>query len=112
MTVKFSAGDAPHVDAPPVDVLALTEKLLMQAAEALVRTIDKIEAGGFGEIKAAIEAVKDLKSAFQTSLDERVRVEKLRKHVTGTIGADALDLHAARDEIGRRLACLRDAGAG
>ena len=105
MTVKFSAGDE-----PPLDLLAVTEKHLMDAAQALARTIDKISDGAFDEAKAAVSAVRDLKAAFQTVMDERGRVDKLRKHVTGTVGATALDLHAARDEIGRRLACLRDAG--
>ncbi len=107
MTMNFSVRDA-----PPDDLMEMVERHLMQAAEALQRTIGKIEAGEFGEAGAAIHAGRTLQAVFQAIFDERTRVEKLRKHVTGTIGTSALDLHAARDEIGRRLACLRDAGAG
>ena len=107
MTIKFSAGDAPGAD-----LLVVTEKHLLDAAQALARTIDKIAGGAFGEAGAAVVAVRDLKAAFQTVMEERGRVDKLRKQVAGTVGAGALDLHAARDEIGRRLACLRDAGTG
>ena len=32
--------------------------------------------------------------------------------LAGTVGTGVLDLAAARDEIGRRLACLRRAGGG
>jgi hypothetical protein len=45
-------------------------------------------------------------------MDERARVEKLRKQIAGVVGDHALDFDAARTEIGRRLACLRDAGGG
>ena len=59
-----------------------------------------------------MQAVRDLKTAFQLVMDERTRVEKLRKQVAGVVGDLRLDFDAARDEIGRRLARLRDAGGG
>jgi hypothetical protein len=48
--------------------------------------------------------------ALQMVMDERTRVEKLRKNVAGVVRDYAIDFDAARDEIGRRLACLREAG--
>lgn len=107
MTVNFSSGDA-----PPVDFLAATEELYRDAAEDLIRARRKLRSGAVDEAKAALQAVKDLKLAFQMVMDERTRIEKLRKEVAGVVHDHALDFDAARDEIGRRLACLRDTAGG
>lgn len=65
-----------------------------------------------GDVKEAARLVRDLRAATQLVLEERNRVDKLRKDIVGQAGAGRLDLDAARDEIGRRLACLRRAGGG
>jgi len=104
MSIKFSAGDTPPA------LLAATENLLKDAAEDLARALNAVREGNVAEAKAALVAVRDLKQAFHSLMEERTRVEKLRKQVAGDVGTGSLDLHAARDEIGRRLACLRDAG--
>lgn len=93
-------------------MLAATEGLYREAAEELIRAVSRIREGQIDEVKAATQAVKDLKTAFQLVMDERTRVDKLRKQVAGTVGAGVLDFEAARAEIGRRLARLRDAGGG
>ncbi len=64
------------------------------------------------ELKQAIRTAKDIREAVHLLMAERNRVEKLRKEIAGELGAGCLDLDAARDEIGRRLACLRRAGGG
>lgn len=107
MTIKFSAGEE-----TPVDLLAITETWLKEAAEGLASTVQAIKDGHYDRAREASAAVKDLKAAFQLVMDERSRVEKLRKQVAGAVGANELDFHAARDEIGRRLARLRDVGGG
>ncbi|MGL6209612.1 MAG: hypothetical protein ACRC14_07270 [Paracoccaceae bacterium] len=106
MSIKFSGGDGPPV------LLAASEHLLKDAAEDLASALASFREGNLAEAKTAMLAVRDLKQAFHTLMEERTRVEKLRKHVAGDVGTGSLDLDAARDEIGRRLACLRDAGAG
>jgi len=106
MSIKFSAGDAPQA------LLAATEDLFRDAAEDLAEALTAVRAGRLSEAKAAALAVRDLKAAFHLVMEERTRVEKLRRQVAGAVGTGCLDLAAARDEIGRRLACLRDAGAG
>lgn len=63
-----------------------------------------------GKVRTVVETVRELKAAFQLVQEERGRVGKLVKHSTGVVPDHVLDLHAARDEIGRRLACLRGAG--
>ena len=107
MSINFSAGEK-----EPVDVLATTERTLIEAQEELARLIDRIKAGKFQEAKATPEAVKGLQRALEVVVIGKRDVEKLCKQVTGTVGATSLDFHAARDEIGRRLARLRDAGPG
>ena len=103
MSIKFSAGDTPPA------LLEATETLLKDAAEDLAGALAAVRLGQVAEAKAALLAVRDLKQAFHTLMEERTRVDKLRKQVTGDVGTGRLDLDAARDEIGRRLACLRDA---
>ena len=103
MSIKFSAGERPPA------LLEVTETLLKDAAEDLAGALVAVRLGDLGEAKAAVLAVRDLKQAFYTLMEERTRVEKLRKQVAGDVGTGSLDLDAARDEIGRRLACLRDA---
>ena len=68
------------------------------------------QGGGAEDVKDTARLVRDLRAATQLVLEERNRVDKLRKEVAGDVGAGRLDLAAARDEIGRRLACLRRAG--
>ena len=109
MTINFSVGD----DAA-VDLAAEAETYYREAAEDLTRVIRKIKAGKLGpaDAKAAGPAIRDLKAAFYMALDERNKVEKLRKTVSGVVGTRPIDFQSARDEIGRRLACLRDARSG
>ncbi len=107
MTIKFRDGDE-----PPVDVLAETEGYLRESVELIIRTVQDVRAGKTGDVKAAQQTVRDLKTLFQMVMDERTRVDKLRKQVAGVVGGHALDFDGARDEIGRRLACLRDAEPG
>ncbi len=106
MTMTFSEGTE-----PPVDLLAITETWLRDAAVQLAVTVETIKAGDMSRAKEAVDCIKGLKSAVQMALDEGNRVEKLRKQVAGGAASATLDLDAARDEIGRRLACLRDAGS-
>ena len=104
MTIHFSTGEA-----PPVDLLAATEQLYQETAQELARALIAIRAGQFDEVKGAGQSVRDLKAAFQMVMDERGRFDKLRKQAVGSVGPGELDLGAARDEVGRRLARLRGA---
>ena len=117
MTVNFQAGTDPpqklgETAEPGVNLLAAVEGFWAESAQDLARAIAQTRRGKLDEAKLAVAAVKDLKAAFQLVMEERTRVEKLRKQATGTVGTGTLDLSAARDEIGRRLARLRNAGPG
>ncbi|PKP75686.1 MAG: hypothetical protein CVT84_01895 [Alphaproteobacteria bacterium HGW-Alphaproteobacteria-6] len=107
MTARLS-DEAPV----PRDLISATEELYREAAGELAQAIRNIRQGRLDEVKATAQAVRDLKVAFQLAMDERTRVEKLRKE-DGTAGTGhAFDFDAARVEIGRRLARLRDAADG
>ncbi|NHB77946.1 hypothetical protein G8O29_14590 [Rhodobacter sp. M37P] len=108
MTVRFT-GDGPT----PEEVLGSAERLYGMAVMELERTIDAIRAGEFNEVKAAQTAIRELRATALAVLQERGKVDQLRKQIAGHVGAGgALDLDEARAEIGRRLACLRSAGGG
>ena len=107
MTIKFDAGNE-----PPVDLLAFSEQLYHGVADELARTLKAVQAGDLANLKPATQMVKDLKDAFKVAMDERTRIDRLRQQTAGVIATGTLDFDAARDEIGRRLACLRDAGGG
>ena len=107
MTIQFGAGDK-----PPVDLLAFSEGLYKDVADELARTLMAVQAGELANLKPATQMVKDLKEAFKHVMEERKRIDSVRQQTAGVSGTGALDFDAARDEIGRRLACLRDAGSG
>ena len=108
MTIRVSDGEG-----LPTDVLAQTEALYRGVVAELDRTITAIGAGEMTEIRAAHAAIRQLRATALRVLEERGKVDKLRKQIAGQVGVGgALDFDGARAEIGRRLACLRDAGGG
>ena len=107
MTQAFSDREG-----APVDLLAESEMLFRDMAEEMALALRRFREGDFSEAKGASAAAKDLRAAYHLVMDERTRVEKLRKQVAGVVHDYALDFDAARDEIGRRLARLREAGGG
>ncbi|WP_197474202.1 hypothetical protein [Rhodobacter xanthinilyticus] len=107
MDMSFSGGESPSAD-----LLKETEDLYREVAQELALAMQGVRQGDLTEAKAAMQAVKDLRAAFQMVMDERTRVEKLRRQVAGVVRDYALDFDAARSEIGRRLARLREAGGG
>ena len=107
MTITFSAGDE-----PPVDLEDFVEGLLKDASLELARVVSALRTGKVTGVRSVPALAKEATTAFYAVNDLRGKIEKLRKQVAGPVGTGALDLHAARDEIGRRLACLRDADPG
>lgn len=93
-----------------LQILEEASVLYREAAVELFSAVKVAKQGQFEGAKAATQAAKDLKTALDWVMDERNRLEKFRRTAAGAVGATELDLGAARDEIGRRLACLRDAG--
>ncbi|KGJ12805.1 hypothetical protein IX57_13925 [Paracoccus sanguinis] len=86
--------------------------IFREVAEELHKLRIGIRRGEVEQADKTGKAVRDLRVATALVLEERTRVDKLRKDIAGDVGPGTLDLDAARDEIGRRLACLRRAGGG
>ncbi|MDP5305662.1 permease [Paracoccus spongiarum] len=98
----------------PEEVLAVAEGLFWSYVKDLESHKLALEAREKGvldpaELKAAMLAAKGIREAVALLMQERNRVDKLRKDIAGGVGGGSLDLDAARDEVGRRLACLRRA---
>lgn len=114
MTVNFDPGtelpEGPFLPQSAIEDIEIAELLFRGCAEDLTRLQLKLRAGEVGELKDAMKLARELRAATQMMLEERNKVEKLRKEIAGSVGDGCFDLDAARDEIGRRLACLRRAG--
>ncbi|WP_157994854.1 permease [Paracoccus tegillarcae] len=100
-----------------LDEVGLASRLLWSYVADLERDWRAIEAGqeiaiDAAALKKAITSARDVREACGHLRQERDKVDKLRKDIAGGVGGGSLDLDGARDEIGRRLACLRRAGGG
>ncbi|MFV0383695.1 permease [Paracoccus sp. (in: a-proteobacteria)] len=98
----------------PDEAIAVAEGLFWSYVRDLKRHEAALEACASGAVdagalKEAVRAARDVREAVHLMMTERNRVDKLRKDIAGGVGGGSLDLDAARDEIGRRLACLRRA---
>lgn len=101
----------------PEEAIAVAEGLFWSYVRDLKRHEAALEARECGsidpaELKEAVQSAKIVREAVGLLMVERNRVDKLRKDIAGGVGGGSLDLDSARDEIGRRLACLRRAGGG
>ena len=111
MTMTLSEFDTGGGDGVPVDVIRLAERQLERAMLRMAQLIEDVEAGRFETMTEAKKTCDHLTGYVRLLMEERNKVDKLRKSAAGAAGGGgALDLDAARDEIGRRLACLRNAG--
>ena len=102
-----------------VPTIGSAEALLGQAQDlyATIATeafdaLKQLKTGEVEQSAALTRAVRDLRDAIKIVMNERTHVDQLRKEIAGVGGNHDLDFDAARDEIGRRLACLREAGGG
>jgi len=108
MTLIKPFGD----DGAGDESLLVAEKLLDEAGIVLGRLLSKArqdDPGTAGKVKTA---VAELSAGWKMAVLERNRVADERRKTAGVVGSYAVDFDAARAEIGRRLACLRDAGDG
>lgn len=81
------------------------------ASTILRRILEEAREGALEvPVKELASYTKDVSSALKTLVTERQHVEKLRRDAGELVSGGVFDLGKARDEIGRRLARLRDAG--
>lgn len=104
MTINTSLEDVGNAE----DILSIAEKHFGRMLHRAEEIIEMLEEENNDVSKEAAVRIRDLGKAMQTTLDERSKLEKLRKHTAGIVHEYALDFDAARDEIGRRMARLRD----
>ena len=99
------------VEEPSVKTLIQqTNDLYFDIAKEISEATEKIKLGEFDNLKDTIRSLKDLRVALQLAMEERARLAKFDKERAGVVYDYALDFDAARIEISRRLACLREAG--
>lgn len=96
----------------PDAAIDIAGTMFREVAEELHRLRMGVRHGNVDDGVNAGKAVRDLRAATSLVLEERTRLDKLRKETAGGAHGGTLDLDAARDEIGRRLACLRRAAGG
>jgi hypothetical protein len=96
----------------PEDMLAQIHELYRWTALELIRMVNALKDGSSTDAKGTAQFVRDLRVALGWAIDEKINVEKIGRtlaaHATAQSGA-GLDLDAARNEIGGRLARLRAA---
>lgn len=116
MNVTFDPGTGtatgPITPESGLEDVEIAARILRDCAEDFDLLRQQLRAGELDGLKDAVKMARELRAATHLVLEERNKVDKLRKDIAGAVGASGLDLGAARDEIGRRLACLRRAGGG
>ncbi|MCU0801109.1 MAG: hypothetical protein MUD11_04925 [Rhodobacteraceae bacterium] len=111
-----------EVQGPSQGMLSEADEMLATAATALKEYVDMLQAAkaaaGAGDVVAAPKAtdlraeIRNYAAAYRTAMAERNKVGSVRTQTVRTVGDRTLDLDAARAEVGRRLACLRNGGSG
>ncbi|GHE86457.1 hypothetical protein GCM10016455_02580 [Aliiroseovarius zhejiangensis] len=96
-------------DAASEEYLKIADAFFLRVLKELDRQLSAAELADCETTPGLAKAVTEVRRAMQTVFEERKRLEQSGQTAFGGAGAGALDLAEARDEIGRRLACLRDA---
>jgi hypothetical protein len=92
------------------DILSVAEAHFESALKALNSLTDEVEDGARPAPSDVQKTARDFRAAVQTLFDERKRIESQRKRDAGIVHDYALDLDAARAEVGGLLDRLRAAG--
>ena len=92
---------------PAFDPVVLAEKNFNRVLSALDALADELQGREDSAVAKAAKLAGEARSAIQTIFNERQRLAKLDDDTSGALRAE-LDLDAARVEIGRRLALLRE----
>ena len=91
------------------DPVTLAEKNFNRVLTALDALADELHERQDDKVVKAAKLAAEARGAIQTIFNERQRIAKLDDDTSGAQGAE-LDLDAAKLEIGRRLALLRERG--
>ncbi|MCP3969419.1 MAG: hypothetical protein GY717_03705 [Rhodobacteraceae bacterium] len=94
------------------DNLRVAEQLFAEAGVILGDLLSRARQEDFEAAGRMKVALKELSDGCSMASRERQRVLDERRKTARIVGSYGIDFAAARDEIGRRLACLRDARNG
>lgn len=108
MTIYTPVGTTETPETPVSDALYLYET----ATNTLRVFLEDFCSGSDLSAREIAQQTAEHRKALLVLLQERATIAKLRKEEAGIAYDYALDFDEARDEIGRRLACIRNAGAG
>ncbi len=114
MTLQTRIGEAPRPagdDRADVGMAGAWE-LYTTAAEIFTLLLREVKEERKDNAREIMTYTRDIREALKLVLNERAAIDRLRKDYGGVGNGRSLDFDAARDEIGRRLACLRAAGTG
>lgn len=108
MTFEKTSGEAKGSE----EVLAVLHSHVDRALMMLDLHInDLLQDGKPTSATLVVKAAQDAHKAVLLLFEERKKIDQSRNKTDGAAPEGVLDLEAARDEIWRRLACLRDASA-
>jgi hypothetical protein len=92
---------------PTSEGLAEAQALFDSARRQLFGVIRDVEGGDAAAVKKLQPLLAELRRATWTIHEERKKHDEERKRELGIVNGYALDLQSARNEIQRRLDCLR-----
>lgn len=90
------------------DPLAATIALFDETAQVVRELLERVKAGELGRVDELGREQAGLRRALAATVLERQHARKIKQEEDGVADGQLLDLGAARAEIGRRLARLRD----
>ncbi len=86
------------------------ERQLADMRAELESMYARIKTGEFGELKNAMKATAEIRQWLKIAIEAEAQLATRKKSEKGIVHNYGLDLDAARDSIGRRLAKLRRNG--
>lgn len=90
-------------------VLLGVEEHFNEAAEVFRAAAKRVDTGEFVTPVAARDLAHEYRKIATLLFEERKRLAEKRRQKTGIVQDFALDFGKARDEVRRRMACLRSA---
>ncbi|MFT5000113.1 MAG: hypothetical protein ACI9ZD_002355 [Paracoccaceae bacterium] len=106
----FMIEDTPRQGSPAEALLRKAKEQYATISESLKRAEAKIKNGDQDEAKKVADLLRSHWKALQSTLELEIHLEKGDRERAGIVHGYALDLGAARTEVGRRMACLKAAG--
>ncbi|WP_199221354.1 hypothetical protein [Maritimibacter sp. 55A14] len=106
------AIDHSHGDRPKDALLQAAREQFERTRRQLRDVLARIEAGEAAAVAQLETARQQLSKSLTNAIQEESRFEEFCKAERGAVHGHAIDFDAARAEIGRRLARLRDSGGG